>query len=293
VSDTTDSAALAPLARVLARPADAAPAAGEDPRGDRTAGPPILVADGFEGPLDWWLDLARGQKIDFAKISIAALIGAFATALETALAKRAAARLEHWAAWTVMAATLTELWSRLQLPSDTPAAHGAVADAEALRQQLLERAQMRAAADWLAQRAQLGRDVFRRGPERSDASRGGDLTELLRACLPALLVPDDTAAASRPGPSPLWTANDALAHLTRLLAILPDGSKLSEFLPDIPEDAPARALRCRAALASTLIAGLEQARGGAVLLDQATDWAPIHVTRRATGAAVAADPASA
>jgi segregation and condensation protein A len=274
--------------------ADAVAAEWEDPpRVDRADTAPVLAVDGFAGPLDWWLDLARAQKIDFAQISIAALIGAFATALETALAKRTEIRLEHWAGWTVMAATLTELWSRLLLPQDAPAARAAVAEAEALRRHLLERARMGAAAEWLDQRAQLGRDVFRRGrPEVSAASRGGELTDLLRACLPALRVPDDTAVALRPRPLPLWTATDARAHVTRLLGILADGSPLTEFLPPIPEDAPARALRHRAALASTLIAGLELARDGTLALQQAADWTPIHVTRRETGDAVADDPAS-
>jgi segregation and condensation protein A len=294
MSDALDSAG-------AAQPVDAAVAAWEDPpRVDRTDAAPILTVDGFAGPLDWWLDLARAQKIDFAKISIAALIGTFATALEAALpslacsvAKRSGARLEPWAGWTVMAATLTELWSRLLLPPDAPAARAAVAEAEALRRHLLERARMGAAADWLDQRPQLGRDGFRRGqPELNAASRGGDLTDLLRACLPALHVPEDTAVALRPRPPPLWTATDARAHVARLLGILADGSKLTEFLPRIPEDAPARALACRVALASTLIASLELARDGTVGLEQAADWTPIHVTRRGNSDAAADDPES-
>ncbi len=274
--------------------ADAVAAAWEDPPhvdGADTA--PVLTVDGFAGPLDWWLDVARAQKIDFAQISIAALVGAFATALETALARQTGIRLEHWAGWTVMAAALTELWSRLKLPRDAPAARAAVAEAEALRRHLLERARMGAAADWLDQRAQLGRDVFRHGrPEMRAASRGGALTDLLRACLPALRVPEDTAVALRPRPPPLWTATDARAHVIRLLGILADGSKLTEFLPRIPEDAPARALRCRVALASTLIASLELARDGTVGLEQAADWTPIHVIRRGNGDAAADDPVS-
>jgi segregation and condensation protein A len=276
-----------------AQSADAAAAAWEDPpRVERTDTAPVLAVDGFAGPLDWWLDLARAQKIDFASISIATLIGAFATALETALAKQGEIRLEHWAGWTVMAAALTELWSRLKLPQDAPAARAAVEEAEALRQHLLERARMGAAADWLDRRAQLGRDAFRRGwPELSAGVRDGALTDLLRACLPALRVPDDTAVALRPRPPPLWTATDARAHVTRLLGILADGSTLTEFLPRIPEDAPARALRHRAGLASTLIASLELARDGTLELEQAADWTPIHLTRRGNGDA-GDDPAT-
>jgi segregation and condensation protein A len=287
VNDTTGSASAAPVL-------DAAVAAWEDPpRVDRTEAAPILAVDGFEGPLDWWLEMARAQKIDLAKLSIATLIGGFATAMETALGRRSVdGQLARWAVWTVMAATLTELRSRLLLP-DAPNARAAVEQAEALRRQLLERARIHAAADWLERRAQLGRDAFRRGqPEGTVVGRRGDLTELLRACLAALQVPEDQADALRPRPPPLWTASDALAQFSRLLAALPDGSPLTAFLPSIPGDAPGRALRCRVAVASTLIAGLERARDGALMLDQEADWMPIRVRRRANSARGVGDFAS-
>jgi len=180
-----------------ARSADAAVTAWEDPpRVDRRDAAPVLTVDGFEGPLDWWLEMARAQKIDLAKLSIATLIESFATAMDAALARRAGDLLPRWAVWTVMAATLTELWSRLLLPSDAPAARAAFEEAEALRRQLLDRARTRAAADFLERRVQLGHDAFRRGrPEASATGRGGDLTELLRACLPALQVPEDQVVA--------------------------------------------------------------------------------------------------
>ena len=276
MTDSVDSAH-------TARSADATVTAWEDPpRVDRRDAAPVLTVDGFEGPLDWWLEMARAQKIDLAKLSIATLIESFATAMDAALARRAGDLLPRWAVWTVMAATLTELWSRLLLPSDAPAARAAFEEAEALRRQLLDRARTRAAADFLERRVQLGRDAFRRGrPEASATGRGGDLTELLRACLPALQVPEDQVVALRPRPPPLWTASDALIRVARLLSVLPDGSPLAAYLPPIPQDVPARALRCRAAMASTLIAGLERARDGALLLDQEADWVPIRVTRRA------------
>ena len=282
MSDSTDSAA-------VARPADDPLAAWDDqPRSDRTDAAPILAVDGFAGPLDWWLAMARGHKIDFSKLSIATLIGGFAAALEAALARRVDGQLARWAAWTVMAATLTELRSRLLLPPDTKLARAAVAEAEALRRRLLDRAQSQVAADWLEHQVQLGQEAFRRGqPELTVASRHGDLTELLRACLPLLQVPPDQAAALRPRPPPLWTAGDAMRQFVRLLPDPPDGCPLAVFLPTIPHDAPGRAVRCRVAVATTLLAGLELARDGTVLLDQAADWMPINVTR-----AVAADTGS-
>jgi segregation and condensation protein A len=187
-----------------------------------------------------------------------------------------------------MAATLTELRSRLLLPQDTKLARAAVAEAEALRRQLLDRARMQGAADWLEQRTLLGQKVFRRGqPELTAAGRHGDLTALLRACLPLLRVPQDQAAALRPRPPPLWTAGDAMRQFARLLPEQAEGCPLAAFLPTIPRDAPGRALRCRVAVATTLLAGLELARDGTVLLGQAADWMPIHVTGRANGEAVA------
>jgi segregation and condensation protein A len=62
---------------------------------------------------------------------------------------------------------------------------------------------------------------------------------------------------------------------------LPEGSPLAAYLPPIPQDVTARPLRCRAAVAGTLIAALERARDGALLLDQEADWTPIRVNRPA------------
>jgi segregation and condensation protein A len=102
----------------------------------------------------------------------------------------------NWGAWLVMAATLGLLRSRLLLPSDSSEAKAAEDEAEALRHWLVSRAQVRAAADWLERRPQLGRDVFGcgTGDRRHDDGRVGDITELLRACLIALRVPDQANA---------------------------------------------------------------------------------------------------
>lgn len=274
----TDAADLA----TATGPVAPAVSAWEDPpRGAPPDGAPVLSIDGFAGPLDWLLEMARAKKIDLARLSIGALIEAFARAMQAALAGRDRSRIGHWAAWTVMAATLTELRSRLLLPADAPAARAAAEEAEALRRQLLARAQMRLAADWLERRPQLGREVFARGmPELIPAGGVGDVTELLRACLVALRVPEEQAAAFRPKPPPLWRASDALSRLRQLLGVLPDGSPLQAFLPQLGTEPPDRALRARAALSSTLIAGLELARDGVLALEQEAAWTPVRVKRR-------------
>ena len=156
-----------------------------------------------------------------------------------------------------------------------------------LRRRLLARARMRDAADWLARRPQLGREVFARGmPAASGSDRGSDITDLLRACLVALHVPAAQVAAYRPRPPPLWRVSDAIPYLRRRLAALPDATPLAAFLPRLDGADPGRPLRCRAAVASTLVAGLELARDGALTLAQDVAWAPIRVDPPACGVAV-------
>src|ERR1700692_257078 len=138
-------------------------AAWEGPhRGACSVSAPVLSVDGFEGPLDWLLEMVRAQKIDLARLSVAALIEAFARERDAALARRdnAPVQLTRWGDWLVMAATLAHLRSRLLLPADAPEAKAAMDEAEELRRQLVGRAQMQAAAAWLDRQPQLGQDVF-------------------------------------------------------------------------------------------------------------------------------------
>lgn len=111
--------------------------------------------------------------------------------------------------------------------------------------------------------------------------RGGELTDLLRACLPALHVPEEQAVALRPRPPPLWTASDAIRRIARLLPGLTEPAPLAAFLPRMDSDAARRTLRRGAAVASTLVACLELlARDHALTLDQDADRTPIRIARR-------------
>ncbi len=251
-------------------------AAWEAPPRRRTDPPaaPVLSVDGFEGPLDWLVELARARRIDLEKISILALIESFEAAMLEALAPQAAApTLARWADWLVLAADLTVLRSRLLLPADAAATRDAEAEAETLRRRLLGRAAITAAACWLERQPQLGRDVFARGASdearATQRGRAGDITALLRACLVALALPEDRGAAYRLPPRPLWTTADAVRRIRRVLAGLGQaGCGLGAFLPPVPASAPDRDLRCRAAVASTFVGGLELARDGVLALRQ-------------------------
>jgi segregation and condensation protein A len=231
----------------------------------------LLRLDGFEGPLDLLLDLARAQKVDLARISILALVEQYLAVIEGA--RRV--RLELAADWLVMAAWLTWLKSRLLLPADSAAAEEGEEAAEVLAARLQDLLAIRAAARWLAARPVLGQDVFARGaPEdHTEIDRSGlalSLPALLRAYLDALRR-GGARRRYRPRPLTVWTVQEALTRLRAMLGSLPDGASLERFLPDFAATPTER----RAALASTLLAGLELARDGALHLEQDRPFGPL------------------
>ncbi len=231
----------------------------------------VLRLEGFEGPLDLLLELARGQKLDLARISILALVEQYLAVIEGA--RRV--RLELAADWLVMAAWLAWLKSRLLLPAGTGEAEAGEEAAETLAARLAALQAMRAASAWLGARPQLGQEVFARSaPEDfSEIDRSRLLLEvpaLLRAYLAALRRRGGQRRY-RPKPMTLWSVQDALRRLGAMLGSLPDWTDLLRFLPESEGSGLAR----RAALSATLLAGLEMARGGAIDLRQEAPFGPI------------------
>jgi segregation and condensation protein A len=250
-------------------------ATAEPPDADRL----LLQLDGFEGPLDLLLELARQQKLDLATISILALVDQFLAVIEGA--RRV--RLELAADWLVMAAWLTWLKSRLLLPPGEAAAEEGEIAAEVLASRLRDLARVRSLATWLVHRPQLGHDVFKRGePEdltETDRSKLAlDIVGLMRAYLVAIRRAN-TMRVYRPRPVALWSVQDALVRLKRMMGSLPDWSTLESFLPETM----ATPLERRGALASALIAGLELARNGDLQLRQDESFGPILLGQAAAG----------
>ena len=120
----------------------------------------LLNIDGYEGPIDLLLDLARNQKVDLAKVSILQLVRQYLEFVERAKQRN----LELAAEYLVMAAWLAYLKSRLFLPkeekTDEPSAEEM---AQALQFQLMRLEAIQNAAEKLLERPQLGRDIFSRG----------------------------------------------------------------------------------------------------------------------------------
>jgi len=239
-----------------------------------------LCLEGFEGPLDLLLELARAQKVDVSKISILSLVDQYIAVIEGARGE-GGVRLELAAEWLVMAAWLAWLKSRLLVPEEERAGDDPEALAEALTDRLVELERMRAAALWLGRRPWLGHDVFARGaPESLKVEDRSGIAAELPALLQAYVAGRRRALALRPyrpKPRRLWSVQEALIRLTRLVGEVPEWATLQHFLPgELALDPVER----RAALASTLIAGLEMARGGGIELHQERAFGPILLRRR-------------
>ncbi len=242
----------------------------------------VLQLEGFEGPLDLLLELARAQKVDLAKISILALVEQFLAVIEGARK----IRLELAADWLVMAAWLTWLKSRLLVPA-LGEPEDAEAAAETLAARLVDLQAVRAAAAWMGQRPQLGWDFFHRGiPEELTETDRSRLRLDMSSLLSAYLAARRRAGAKlqyKPKPMVYFSVQNALERLARLVGSLPDWSSLEQFLPEGLEDGIPR----RAAISATLIAGLEMAKGGSLQLRQDQIFGPILL--RNTGESEAAD----
>jgi segregation and condensation protein A len=244
----------------------------------------IVDVEGFEGPLDLLLTLARQQKVDLSKISILALADKYLAFIEEARK----IRLELAADYLVMAAWLAYLKSRLLIPvadGDLGPSAEDMATALALRLRRLEA--IRNAADQLTSRAQLGRDVFGRGaPEPIADIKRPEWTATLYDLLTAYAVQRQKSALSRVrfAPRNVWSLAEARDALERLVGASHDWGRLDEYLISYLVEPSMRAT----VLASSFASVLEMVREGALEVQQGDAFAPIFLRKRADTASTPA-----
>jgi segregation and condensation protein A len=245
---------------------------------DRMAAEALIVdVDGFEGPLDMLLTLSRTQKVDLRRVSVLQLAEQYLAFIEQARSLR----IELAADYLVMAAWLAYLKSRLLLPpepgDDGPSAEDLAAH---LAFQLERLAAMREAAARLMGRDQLGRDFFARGlPE--DVTRHRQITysatllDLMRAY--AHIRTRDDFRPFTLDRNDVFTMEQALDRMRKLIGFSGDWSDLTSFLPDDWQMHPARR---RSATAAHFAAVLEMAKAGQVDLRQGDTFAPLQVRKK-------------
>lgn len=238
----------------------------------------VLSLDGFEGPIDLLLHLARDQKLDLAKISILKLAEQYLAFIEQARELR----LEVAADYLVMAAWLAYLKSRLLLPKNERVAEDEPTGEElaaALAWQLKRLEAMQKAAASLMALPQAGVHTFRRGlPEglqnvvREQPTAA--IYDLLTAYA-AIKKRTEKPAAMRFAPMDLYSIEEAVQRLRGMLGHMPDWTTITSFLPRGRKDG----LMGRSAIASTLIASLELAKQGLMEVRQDKQYGPIFVRR--------------
>ena len=258
---------------------------------DRGTDEPALVVDveGFEGPLDLLLMLARQQRVDLAKISILALADQYLVFIEEARKLR----LELAADYLVMAAWLAYLKSRLLLPdANAPEGQSAedMANALALRLRRLEA--IRGAAEQLFGRAQLDRDVFARGePEPIALIKRPQWSATLYDLLSAYASQRQRHALSHLhyAKRTVWSLAEAREALERLVGVAQDWSRIDQFLIAYVVEPEMAA----SVFASSLAATLEMVREGLVEVHQHAAFAPIYLRKRAPANDATGDSGSA
>jgi segregation and condensation protein A len=254
--------------------------AGTEDAGAAQAGSPAIVLDGFSGPLQRLLALARAHEVDLARIPVVDLVTQVADALGQAGPDTPIALKGDW---LVMAAWLLLLRSRLMLPPDAPARKAALREAEKVRGDLLALDRVKGLAGWLDARPQLGRDVFAHGaadgvvtPFRTDAKV--DVVEFLWATV--MLLDGDLPKAGRtdiyrPTWMDLHTVPQARDRIRRLLAGAGEAVTLEAMLPAATRAGPPDGMRRRSGWTSTFVASLELAKQGELSLAQDGTFATI------------------
>jgi segregation and condensation protein A len=245
---------------------------------ERSGDEPSLMVDveGFEGPLDLLLTLARQQRVDLAKISILALADQYLAFIEEARKMR----LELAADYLVMAAWLAYLKSRLLLPEQHPAeglTAEEMANALALRLRRLEA--IRKFAEQLMNRPQLGRDVFERGQpepiaEIKHPQWSATLYDLLSAYASRRQI--QSRSVVRVAKRTVWSLADAREALERLIGQSMDWSPLDQYLIAYFTDPATTAT----VLASSFAAALEMIREGQLEAHQQGAFSPLYLRKK-------------
>jgi segregation and condensation protein A len=234
----------------------------------------VLDLDGYEGPIDLLLALARDQKVDLAKLSILALADQYLAFI----ADQRRLRLEVAADYLVMAAWLAYLKSRLLLPEPPADDDGPSGDelAAALSHRLRLLAAIQHAGAALMALPQLGRDVFLRGAPEGIPQIDRPIYELSLYELLAAYGEGHRRQHARVltiEPPVFHSLDEALQLLARFVGHVPEWRELAAFLPEELRGGVFR----RSALASTFAAMLELARSGRVELRQDRAFGPIYL----------------
>lgn len=232
--------------------------------------------EGYEGPLDLLLDLARRQKVDLAAISILALAEQYLAFIDRVRERR----IEVAADYLVMAAWLAYLKSRLMMPQAPDDDEPSGEMLAAMLQFRLKRLEaMRLAASRLLGRPRLGLQIYARGaPEPLEIARTSIWEASYYELLKAYSAQRERGAAVeyRPFVRTVWSLQDARDILQRLIGESAEWVAMDTYL----EQYLSRPDERTTVRASTFASSLELVRQGEIEVRQTETFGPILLRRR-------------
>ena len=233
----------------------------------------IVNLDGYEGPLDVLLILAKSQKVDLMQISILQLTEQYLVFI----AKVRERNLELAADYLVMAAWLAYLKSNLLIPREESGEELSAEEmAERLKHQLKKLEAIRQVSEKLMNLPRLGSDFFERGmPEGIRLIRTPEYYSSLYDLMKSYADQRYKTAYSsmtieRP---PVYAMEDALVRLQRMIGSVPEWTRLETFLPR--EYSTGKG--ARTGVAGTLAASMELVREGLIEVQQLMPFGPVFI----------------
>ena len=233
----------------------------------------IVNLEGYEGPLDVLLVLAKSQKVDLMQISILQLTEQYLVFI----AKVRERNLELAADYLVMAAWLAYLKSNLLIPREESGEELSAEEmAERLKLQLKKLEAIRQVSEKLMNLPRLGSDFFERGmPEGIRLIRTPEYYSSLYDLMKSYADQRYKTAYSsmtieRP---PVYAMEDALVRLQRMIGSVPEWTRLETFLPR--EYSAGKG--ARTGVAGTLAASMELVREGLIEVQQLMPFGPVFI----------------
>ena len=223
-----------------------------------------LTLDGFEGPIDLLLSLARDHKIDLTKLSILKLAEQYLEFLDDVIKKD----IDIAAEYLVMGAWLAFLKSKLLLPEDKiESSQTAEEMSELLELQIKRLEGIQKVSKLLFKKHQLGTHFFKRGdPEffkiNNTVNYELSLYDLIKTY--GKIVTKDNNKSITIAETKLYSVEDAINRLKKLLKTSDGWLDLLDFIPKNIKDK----LAIKSSLASHFVASLELVKEGDISLKQ-------------------------
>ena len=225
----------------------------------------FLNLDGFEGPIDLLLHLSREQKVDLISISITELANQYISFIE----RVKFINIEIAADYLVMASWLAFLKSKILIPEEKNEENSEDIDtiSKELKIRLLRLQAMQKASEQLIIMPKLGENRFVRGEDNSNI----DIIKYeYEPNLYQLLVAYGQINNSSKNieltieNSKLYSVQEAMERLAKLIKTSSKWVKLKDFLPDKLNDK----LNDNSAISSYFLASLELANKGDLKIRQ-------------------------